>query len=295
MSLRNWLIIFGLGIIWGSSFLFNAILNDELGPLWVSAGRVGIGALGSWGFLLFMRVKMPKLSIIYVKFFILGTLSYAIPFAIFPLSQQSLPAGAAAILNAITPIMTVIVSQFWPGGEKATVKKSLGVVAGFIGVAVLASPALSNGVSAEIWAVGLCVVATIIYAIALNYTRNFNHIDPTVLAASALTGATISATIAALYVHGAPPSLSLGGWGALLSIGLIATALAFQIMYRMLPIIGATNFSVTTFIAPISAILLATYFLGETLELNHFIGMFSIFIGLLLIDGRLFKRRKLSA
>lgn len=295
MSFRNWAIIIGLGIIWGSSFLFNAILNDELGAFWVSAGRVGIGALGSWAFLLVMRIKLPKLSMIYVHFLILGTLSYAVPFAIFPVAQHSLPAGAAAIINAITPIMTVIVSHFWPGGEKATFKKSLGVFAGFIGVAILASPALTHGVSAEIWAVGLCVSATICYAIALNYTRTFNHIDPTVLAACALTGAALSAATAALMVHGAPPSLSLGGWGALFGIGLLATTLAFQVMYRMLPIVGPTNFSATTFIAPVSAIFLGTFILGETLEMVHFVGMFAIFVGLLLIDGRLFKGWKKAA
>ena len=289
MILRDWLIIFTLGIIWGSSFLFNAILIRELGPLWVSAGRVGVGAIGSWVFLFALRKKLPSDLKTYLHLFALGTFTYAIPFALFPLSQAYLAAGVAAIVNAMTPIMTVIVSHFWLGGEKATWNKTLGIIAGFSGVLILASPALSAGGSSELWAIGACMLATTIYAVSLNWTRAYNHIEPTVIATLALTGATISAVIMAFLAHGTPHLVTVEGWGALLAIGLLATALAFQVMYRVLPRIGATNFTVTTFIAPISAIFLGTIILGENLTTAHFLGMGAIFIGLLLIDGRIIK------
>lgn len=290
MAARDWFWVIFLGVIWGSSFLFNAVLIREIGPLWVSAGRVGVGALGCWVFFVALRKQLPPFSRIYVHFFILGTMSYAIPFALYPLSQQSLAAGVAAIVNAMTPIMTVIVSHFWRDGEKASWGKSLGVVAGFTGVFILASPALASGGTSQLWAIGACLGATICYAVALNYTRNFKHIDPSVLAACALTGATISALIAAFIGEGVPRIATLEGWGSLLGIGLLATAFAFQIMYRLLPRIGATNFSVVTFIAPVSAIILGVTLLDEVILPSHFLGMLGIFVGLLLIDGRLMKR-----
>lgn len=290
MSTRDWLWVILLGIIWGSSFLFNAVLIREIGPLWVSAGRVGIGALGCWAFFFALRKQLPKFSMLYFQFFILGTMSYAIPFALFPLSQHYLAAGVAAIVNAMTPIMTVIVSHFWSGGEKATWGKSFGVLAGFSGVFILASPALATGGTSQLWAIGACLAATICYAAALNYTRNFREIDPSVIAACALTGATISALIAAFIGEGVPHIATLEGWGSLLGIGLLATAFAFQVMYRLLPRIGATNFSVVTFIAPVSAIILSVTLLGEHILPSHFLGMLGIFVGLLLIDGRLMRR-----
>jgi len=292
MAIKDWLLVIVLGTIWGSSFMFNAVLIEELGPLWVSAGRVGIGALGCWAFLFATgRTRhLPGDRVLYVHFFILGTLSYTVPFSLFPLSQQSLAAGVAAIINAMTPIMTVIVSHFWKGGEKASVSKSLGVVAGFAGVFVLASPALSAGGTSQLWAIGACLAATTCYAVALNYTRNFSHVNPSALAACALTGATVSATPAAYLVHGTPQLTSVAGWAALLGIGLIATALAFQIAYRILPRIGATNFSVVTFIAPVSAIVLSVSLLGEVILPSHILGMLGIFVGLLLIDGRIARR-----
>jgi drug/metabolite transporter (DMT)-like permease len=290
MSLRDWLLIVLMGVIWGSSFLFNEVLIREIGPLWVSAGRVAIGALGCWAFVIALRRRLPAPSWFYLQFVLLGTLSYAIPFSLFPLSQTYLASGVAAIVNAMTPIMTVIVSQLWPGGERATWLKSAGVLAGFTGVAILAVPALSVGGTSHLWAIAACLGATLCYATALNYTRNFAKLDPSVLAACALTGATLTAVPAAFLFEGVPHLVTLEGWASILGIGLIATAFAFQIMYRILPRVGATNFTTVTFIAPLSAIVLGTLLLGETILPEHITGMLAIFVGLLLIDGRIVTR-----
>lgn len=290
MSIRDWSLVFLLGAIWGGSFLFNAILIRELGPLWVSAGRVGGGALGCWIFFVATKRSLPKELSLYGHFFILGILTYAIPFALFPLSQQSLASGVAAIVNAMTPIMTVIVSHFWRGGENATWNKSFGVLFGFMGVAILASPAILSGGDSQIWAIGACLLATCCYAISLNYTRNFKHIDPSVMAACTLSGATIAVVPTAFVVHGTPHLVTIEGWVALIAIGLVSTTFTFQVMYRLLPRIGATNFTATTFIAPVSAIILGFFFLSETVRIAHILGMLAIFTGLLLIDGRLFKK-----
>ena len=120
MSARYWLLIILLGVIWGGSFPLNAILNRELDPLWISAGRVVIGALGSWTIVMFLRKKLPPFSSIYLHFLVLGTMSYAVPFALFPLSQHARPAGAAAIRPPLTSMraraffdFVCIVSLLW--------------------------------------------------------------------------------------------------------------------------------------------------------------------------------------
>lgn len=290
MAMRDWFWVVLLGAIWGCSFLFNAILIREVGPLWVSAGRVGIGAAGSWIVALALRKRFPKDLGTYAGVFVLGTVMYAVPFALFPLSQAHIASGVAAIVNAMTPITTVIVSQVWPGGERATWNKSLGVLAGFSGAVVLTLPALRQGAESELWAIGACLLATLCYAIGLNYTRRFSKMDPTVLATTALTSGAIVAAILAFFAEGVPHVTRPETWGAFLGIGLLSTTLAFQIMYRLLPRIGATNFSVVTFIAPISAILLGFSLLGETIAPSHVVGMLGIFLGLLFIDGRVLKR-----
>lgn len=287
MTARDWLLILFLGAIWGCSFIFNAVLIREIGPLWVSAFRVTIGAAGCWMFLAMLGKPIPRDPVLWMKLGALGLLSYAIPFALFPLAQAHVASGVAAIVNALTPIMTVIVSHFWIGGEKATRGKSLGVLAGFTGAVVLASPALANGGDSQLWAIGACLLATLCYALSLNITRSFKDVEPTAFASIALTGAAVVSIPAALLTEGLPVITRAETWGAALAIGLISTAFTFQIMYRILPRVGATNFSATTFIAPVSAIILGVSLLGEVILPTHILGMLAVFVGLLLIDGRL--------
>ena len=290
MAARDWFWVILLGSIWGCSFLFNAVLIRELGPLWVSAARVGIGALGCWAVFIAMRKPLPREPLLYLQLLLLGIIGYSIPFALFPVSQLHLASGVAAIVNALTPITTVIVSHFWPGGERATWLKSAGVVAGFTGAAILALPALQSGGPSQLWAIGACLLATLCYAVSLNYTRRFARMDPTTIATLALTGATLVGIPVAFFSHGAPLITRPETIGAALGIGLLATTFAFLIMYRLLPRIGATNFTSVTFIAPVSAIIFGVTLLGETLLPSHFLGMAAIFLGLLLIDGRIVRR-----
>jgi drug/metabolite transporter (DMT)-like permease len=289
MAQRDWFWIIFLGAIWGCSFIFNAVLIREIGPLWVTSFRVGIGALGCWAVMVALRKPIPRDPVLWFKLGALGILAYAIPFALFPLAQANLASGVAAIINALTPIMTVIVSHFWIGGEKATRIKSAGVVTGFIGAAILASPALTSGGESQLWAVGACLLATLCYALTLNITRNFKSIEPTALAAIALSGASIVSIPIAFLAEGTPVMVRAETWLAALAIGLVSTAFTFQIMYRILPRVGATNFATTTFIAPISAIILGVTVLRETVLPIQILGMLVIFAGLLLIDGRIGK------
>jgi drug/metabolite transporter (DMT)-like permease len=246
-----------------------------------------VGALGCWVFLLARRQPLPRERAVYLQLILLGTLSYGIPFTLLPLAQANLASGVAAIINALTPLTTIIVSQFWPGGERITWPKATGVVTGFIGAAVLAFPALAYGGSSQLWAIGACLAATLCYATALNYTRQFAGLAPVTIAALALTGAALVNVPLALLVHGTPEVTRFETVGAILGIGLVATTFAFVAMYRLLRRIGATNFSSVTFVAPLSAVLLGTSLLGEELLPNQCVGMGVIFMGLLLVDGRL--------
>lgn len=287
MSLRDWFLIVFLGAIWGCSFIFNAVLIREIGPLWVTSLRVGIGALGCWVVMVVLRKPVPRDPRLWAQLSLLGIVAYALPFALFPLAQTHLASGVAAIINAMTPMMTALISHVWIGGEKASVTKMTGVAIGFVGAAILVSPALAAGGNSQIWAVLACLAATLCYALTLNITRSFKHVEPTALAAIALTGAAIMSMPVAFLVEGVPVMTRPETYGAAIAIGLISTTFTFQIMYRILPRVGATNFATTTFIAPISALILGVTVLGETILPVQIAGMLVIFFGLLFIDGRI--------
>ncbi|MGB3176920.1 MAG: DMT family transporter [Albidovulum sp.] len=287
MTQRYWLLIAALGIGWGSSFLFNAILLRELGPLTVSLGRVGLGALGCWVWALGTGkpMRLPASTVLRLMF--LGCLFFAIPFALYPFSQRHIPSGVAGIINAMTPVMVVIVSHLWPGGERATAAKSAGVLVGFAGIAILSLPVLRGGVGAELWAIIMAASAPLCYGVASNMARRFKAIEPTVVAGWSLSGATLLMLPVALGFEGVPVITRPETWGALAMIGFVLTSAAFIVLYWLLPRVGATTSSTVTFIAPVSAVFLGMTVLGEAILPAHLFGMIAIFAGLLLIDGRL--------
>src|SRR5690606_5799263 len=139
MPLRYWALIILLGAVWGCSFLFNAILIREISPLWVAAGRVTIGAVICWIFFLGTRRPLPRDLSLYPQFLVLGILNYAIPFALFPYAEVTDDSSIVGGINGLASMATVIVSQLWTGGEKATSDKIAGVLLGFAGAVIRGS------------------------------------------------------------------------------------------------------------------------------------------------------------
>ena len=289
MPIRYWALIIMLGAIWGCSFLFNAVLIREISPLWVSAGRVTIGAVICWAFFFAMRRKAPSDWRIYAQLVVLGILNYAIPFALFPWSEEHLASGIVGVINGMTPMTTVIVSQLWPGGEKASWNKVVGVLVGLGGAVILASPSLAAGISGQALAYLAALGATLCYALTLNYARRFKAVDSTVVASSSLTAAALIMIPVALLFSGVPVITKTETWASLFGIGVFSTSFSFLLVYWLLPKVGATNLSLNTFITPISAIILGVLILHESFQPVHVIGIVVIFLGLVFIDGRLVK------
>lgn len=290
VPLRYWALIVALGALWGCSFLFNAVLVRELGPIWVSGLRTLVGGLGCWAFIAATRRSLPRDPKIYAQLVVLGILNYAIPFALFPLAAKEVASGIIGVINGMTPMTTVIVSQFWPGGEKATLNKVIGVAIGFVGAVVLASPSFGAGGATQLWAIGACLLATLCYALTLNYARRFAKVEPSAVAASSLTSAAILTIPVAFFFEGTPVITLPETWAALLAIGLGSSTFAFLLLYWLLPRVGATNMSLNTYITPISAIILGVLVLHERFELVHVLGIAVIFVGLIFMDGRLVRR-----
>jgi drug/metabolite transporter (DMT)-like permease len=294
MLLRYWALIVLLGAVWGCSFMFNAVLIREISPLWVSGGRVAIGAAICWVFFFAQRRKFPRDWRVYPQLLLLGIVNYALPFALFPFAEETVASGIVGVINGLTPMTTVIVSQLWPGGEKATWNKAAGVLIGFAGAVILALPSL--GVSAGGQVVGMLAAfgATVCYAVTLNYARRFQAIDSPTIASLSLTAAALVSIPFALFVTGMPVITRPETWASLFGIGVLSTSFSFLLLYWLLPRVGATNLSLNTFVIPISALLLGALVLGERLLPIHLVGIAVIFLGLVFIDGRLLRRLRRS-
>lgn len=290
MTFKDWLLLIAISFMWGGSFFFNSVLIDAVGPWTLTAGRVSIGALGVWLYIILSGRQIPTDPALWAFLLLLGTVTYALPFTAIAWGQIRITGGLASIINSMVPITTLVVTHFWPGGEKATRQKAMGVFTGFLGVFILMFPKLQAGAIHELLAYLSVYSATICYAFGLNMARRLKDHAPVVTAAGALTGAALVSLLAAAWLEGTPELGDSRVWGAFLGIGLISTSLAFSLMYTLLPRIGAVNFSMVTFMIPITSIFLGSSLLGEQLEWNQVAGMGVIFLGLLFIDGRIFNK-----
>ncbi len=289
---RDWTIIIVLGIGWGATFFFNEVLLREMGPLAVSFFRVATAALFCWAWVMATGrgawpgwPALPQLAF-------MGVAMFALPFAIYPLGQQYVASGVAGIVNALTPLAVVIVSNFWPGGERATLLKSFGVLAGFAGMVLLTIPAMASDQSSQLFGTLILTLAPISYAVALNYVRRFHALDSSVMLSWSFTFAAMLLLPLILVVEGAPSVRLAETRASIAFLGCVLTGASFLTAFRVMVRAGATKTSSVTFIAPISALLIGYLFLQEALSPLHFAGMGAIFLGLLLIDGRLFRRRR---
>lgn len=289
MPLKYWAAVAVLGCLWGTSFPLNALVLQELGPISVAASRMALGALGCWIFVAASgRLRGIALRQ-WAELAAFGVLTFAAPYLFFAFAMQHIASGLTGIINAATPAMTVLVSHFWPGGERATVQTTLGVLAGFAGIAVLSLPLLGSGQDSALWAVALALCGPVTGAVSINVVRRYREMDQVVLVAAALTGAALAVLPFALHGEDIPARLSLPVTAALSMLGLVNTAAAFIGLYILLPKIGAANVSVSTLIAPPVSLALGIWLLGEQLFSEHLAGMAVILFGLLLIDGRLFR------
>jgi drug/metabolite transporter (DMT)-like permease len=296
METHEWLMLITLSVLWGGSFFFVGVVVAELPTLTIVALRVGLAAVTLWGIALMMGLRPPRNISVWLAFIGMGLLNNVIPFSLIVWGQAHIASGLASILNATTPFFTVIVAGFLLADEKVTSMKLTGVIVGFAGLVVMfgsTAPGAEGNLLAQIAVLG----AAISYAFAGVFGRRFKlmNVDPVLTAAGQVTASSLILIPTALYFDGPPNfiALSMNSWAAIAGLAVLSTAIAYVLYFKILEVTGATNLLLVTLLIPVSAILLGSLFLGETLEPVHFVGMALIALGLSTIDGRLWQRRKL--
>lgn len=291
MGGREWALLLLLSLLWGSSFLLAKIAVVDVQPLSLVLLRVGLAALALWIVLLATGRRVPGDARLWLALFAMGGLNNLIPFSLIFWGQIHIASGLASILNATTPLWTVLLAHVLTADEKLTGARLAGVAAGLAGVVVMIGPAVLGGMGRDVVAQLAVVAAAVSYALAAIFGRRFRAmgVPPLVTAAGQVTASTVLLLPIALLVDTpwrlAPPSPT--SWAAILALALLCTAVAYELYFRILAAAGATNLLLVTFLIPVSAILLGAVVLGERLEPRHFGGMALIAAGLAAIDGRL--------
>lgn len=295
MNASVWAMLVLLSMLWGGSFFFVGVAVNELPPFTIVILRVGIAAIVLWAVILVMGLKIPKDPHVWFAFIGMGLLNNVIPFALIVWGQTQIASGLASILNAATPIFGVVVAGILLPDERITRLKLIGVIAGFMGVVVMIGMPSSGGSSmiAQLAILG----AALSYSFAGVYGRRFKvmGINPIMTAAGQVTSSTLVLVPIVFMVEGKIniASISVSVWASIAGLAILSTAIAYILYFKILERSGATNVLLVTLLVPVSAILLGSLFLNESLGFIHFIGMLLIALGLSAIDGRLWLRIKL--
>ncbi len=289
MARADWALLLVLSGLWGGSFYFFKVLVGSLPPLTIVFGRVLIAALLLHLVLALRREAMPRDGATWRAFLIMGLLNNVVPFGLLIFSETRIASGLAAILNATTPMFTVILAQVFGGGERLTAGRVVGIGIGFLGVMVLMAPDLVAAAgSSNLVGEAACLLAALSYGLANIFGRRFRSMAPLKVATGQLSASALIALPLCLVLDQpwALPVPPAGAWVALLGLAVPSTAVAYLIFFRILARAGATNVSLVTLLVPVSATFLGVFLLGEKLGSAVFSGMGLIGLGLICIDGR---------
>ena len=289
----DWGLLVLLSLLWGGSFLCVGIAVQELPVLTIIALRVSLAALVLWGIALFCGHQLPRGRKTWQAFLALGLLNNVIPFGLIVLGQQTIGAGLAAILNATTPLWTVLVAALFLADERFSKQKLFGVLLGLVGVIVMVGPDSLAGISRNLGAQLAVLGATLSYAFASVFGRRFAaaKISPLHTALGQVTASSFILVPLALMID-TPWASALPSQAtifAILGLAVLSTAGGYLLFFRILERAGTTNVSLVTLLIPPAAIAMVMLVLEETLQGIHFIGLALIILGLLSLQGRLFR------
>ncbi len=286
ISAEVWVLVLVLSIPWGASFLFYRVLAESLPALTIVLVRLGVAAPILY---LLLRLRGQRLRVPWFAFAVMSLLNNVVPFALYAWAETRVTSGVASILNAFTPITTALVLHAF-GADRLTRGRVLGVVLGLAGVAVL--------VGADFWALNrdfladlACLGSTVCYGFAALWSRRIRHVAPLQAAcAQVLCGALLLAPAALLVDR--PwllPMPGLAVWLNLIGLAAFSTAFAYVLYFRILVVGGPANLPLVTFLLPVSTVAMAAVFLAEPVTLRALGGTALIVLGLLAIDGRLWR------
>ena len=270
-----------LAALWGASFLFMRLGTLEFGPLPTAGLRVAIASLALLPVML-SRGLWPQLRQHWKPVMICGLINSAIPFALFSFALLSISTGLSSILNATVPLFGALVAWLWLGDKPGT-SRTVGLVIGFIGVALLASgkasfkPDASGAVTA--WGILACLLATLSYAVAASFTRRYlSGLNSLMVATGSQIGAALGLALPTLLMWPVQAP-TLKAWGALLALGILCTAVAYVLFFRLIEQLGPARAITVTFTIPVFAVFYGVTLLGETVT------TWMLFCGVIVLCG----------
>lgn len=286
---KPWVAMYTLaGLIWGASFLFVEYALTALTPIGVAFWRTTFGALAMLIAVLIYKSKLPTSFEAWRKMAIAGMFMSSVPFTLFAFAQTYVTSALASILNAVTPIATVIVMLIAFRSEKLLPHVVVGLVVGLIGVLIVLGVWQGFGDNEPLAIVALLVAVTC-YGIGTPYIRKY--IAPLKLSTEVSVFGqigTAAVTLLPIYLISGQYFTStptLPAIASVLAIGALGSGVAYLLYYKVLDVVGSAIASSVTYITPVIAVILGVLLLNEELHWYEPVGGVIIIVGAAISQG----------
>jgi drug/metabolite transporter (DMT)-like permease len=285
-----WFVV--LGAIWGCSFWWIKLGLESMSPVDVAFARLAAGAGTLLVISALTRSPLPRRASTWGHLFVLAVLLNSAPFTLFSYGETHVSAVLAGLINAFTPLATLIVVMFVLRQERPSPGVLMGLGVGLAGVVVLIG--VWNGFGTGQWlGIAACLAAVVCYGFGFSYARGHLSTLPHRPVALA-TGQVLCGTLQLLpfaflfgHVHAHRALSSLLG---LTALGVLGTGVAYILNFHLVRHAPASVVSSVTYLTPVFAVIVGVAFLGESLTWNEPAGAVLILVGAALAQGR-FRRR----
>ena len=292
MANKDWLLVSLLGLFWGSSFFFVEVLLKYLSPFMIVYLRVCIASIF---LILFIYIKGVKFQFTFNNFFnlsIMSLLNNIFPFLLITFGQQTTTGGLASILNANTSFVAIILASLFLPLERLNLNRVVGISIGILGVVIAIGYQNIFQLKNDDLGKYLIIIATISYGFAGVWGKlRLHNLSPIIAATGMLTVSTIILTPYAIINH-LEEIYSLNFYIVKYAFifAIICSVFAYFLYFKILESAGAGNLLICTIIIPPSSIFLNAFFLDQNITTNEYLGLIVIILGLIILDGRLFKK-----
>ncbi|WP_042544201.1 DMT family transporter [Leucobacter komagatae] len=284
-------IAFGvLALIWGSSFFLIKLSLEGLSPGQVALGRLAFGALTLVVIMLVTKRAWPRSRRVWLHMTVVAATLCTIPFTLFAWAETMVPSTVASIVNATTPIMTLLLIPLVMPKDRLSRAQTIGLVVGILGVVVLVGPwrMVLTGDGISLPGVLAALGATACYGFGGLYMRRFltdTTIDSITIAAMQLVLATGLALIAAPFISTGPMQLTATVVAAISALGILGGGIAYILYTGIIRTWGPARASTVTYLTPVVGVTLGALFLGETVHWNEPVGGAIVVLGILASQG----------
>lgn len=278
----NWISLYiALGVVWGCSFIFIKLGLEFLTPVGVAFGRVSLGALTLVFWARFKGIELPKDKKIWIHLWVVALLLNVIPGVLFAFAETKVTSILAGIINAVTPLMTLLAIMIAFREEKPKNYQVTGLILGFLGVLTVLGAWKGLGAN-PIGAVLALLLAVSCYGISFPYSRKY--VLPYKLKSEALAAAQVSMgaiTLLPFYLLDgiAKDQYRLGPVVAMIVLGVFGSGFAYIWNFKIMEAAGSAIASTVTYVTPVVAVIVGIIFLGESIVWNEPVGAVIVLLG----------------